>query len=79
MTHTGIVIALLAFIAVMLFLCWIALKNILLAFDSLVSFIRGFIHDYEVLNDYGDRKKSRLEVLADREAIEWHEKHPEGQ
>jgi hypothetical protein len=65
------IVGLLAVIAVLLFLCWSALRFIGDEVAGQGKVIRGFVRDYEELNDFERRKKLVAEVAVDRDFAEW--------
>lgn len=70
------IIGLLALIAVLLFLCWSALRFIGDEVAAQAKVIRGFVGDYEELNDFERRKKLVAEVAVDRDFAEWQARQP---
>ena len=65
------IIGLLALIAVLLFLCWSALRFIGDEVAAQAKVIRRFVRDYEYLNDFERRKKLAAEVAVDQDFAEW--------
>lgn len=70
MTEMEWVIGLLALIAVLLFLIWMALRFAIGQLAELSSSVHGFIHDYETINNFKERKQMWAEGKVDQEMTE---------
>jgi hypothetical protein len=76
LTETEWIIGLLAVIAVLLFMCWLALRFIGTEIGPLSARIYKFLYDYEKLNRFEERKKLEAEVAVDRDSAEWQARQP---
>lgn len=61
-----VIVGLLAIIAVLLFLCWVAVRGMWGEIRSLSMTVDSFLYEYKRLNNYEERRKYSDEAMIDR-------------
>jgi hypothetical protein len=72
------IVGLLALVAGLLFMCWIALRFIGAVVEALSSRIHSFLYQYERLNNFEERKRIGDEIAVDRDFAEWGARQKKG-
>ena len=81
MTEAAVTIALLGIAVTLLWLCWMSLRCIFGAIESINGEVTKFIHEYREINNFDERLRLGLQVRMDAEQTksmaDWKSKHPD--